>query len=87
MNTTAHAKESLKALPRRPGFRRFSAVELLIALALFFTCAPFLKEIKGGDLIVSSLLSLVLVAAILAVAHRRRTLVQVVIPLVGTLLL
>jgi hypothetical protein len=50
---------------------RFSAVQLLIALALFFTCAPFVEEIKAGDLIISVLLSLVLLSAVLAVASRR----------------
>jgi len=49
-------------------FRRFSAVQLLIALVAFFICAPFVEEIKGGDLIVSALFSLVLVAGVLAVA-------------------
>jgi hypothetical protein len=52
-------------------FRRFSAVHLLIVLALLFTVAPFVEEIKGGELIVSSLLSLVLLGAVLAVADRK----------------
>jgi hypothetical protein len=56
---------------RRLRLRRFSAVQLLIALALFFIWAPFVEEIKGGDLIVSLLLSLVLVAGVLAVADRK----------------
>jgi hypothetical protein len=56
-------------------FRRFSAGELLITLGLFFVCAPFVEEIKGGDLIVSILLSLVLLAAVLAVADRKYVLV------------
>src|SRR3989440_5253276 len=56
-------------------FRRFSAVQLLIALVAFFICAPFVEEIKGGDLIVSALFSLVLVAGVLAVADRKRVLV------------
>src|SRR5437660_9113653 len=62
-------------LLRRLRFRRFSTVQLLIALALFFICAPFVEEIKGGELIVSFLFSLVLVAAVLAVANRKRVLV------------
>ena len=75
MNETAQAKESLKTVPRRWGLRRFSTVELLIALALLFTCAPFVEEIKGGDLIISLLLSLVLLSAVLAVADRKHVLV------------
>src|SRR5437764_5748900 len=55
--------------------RRFSAVQLLIALVLFFIFAPFVEEIKGGDLIVSGLFSLVLIAGVVAVAQRKRTLV------------
>jgi len=56
------------------GLRRFSMVQLLIALGLLFFAVPFVEEIKGGDLIVSALLSLVLLSAILAVANRGRTL-------------
>ena len=57
--------------PRPPRFRRFSAVELLIALTLLFISIPFVEEFKGGDLIVSVLLSLVMLSAVVAVAHRR----------------
>lgn len=65
----------VKPLPRRLVIRRFSSVQLLIALALLFTCAPFVEEIKGGDLIVSVLLSLVLLSAVLAVADSKYVLV------------
>jgi Ion channel len=57
------------------GMRRLSAVELLIALALLFFFFPFVEEVKGGDLIVAILLSLVLLSAVLAVARSRRTLI------------
>jgi Ion channel. len=50
-------------------------VQLLLALALLLFCAPFVEEIKGGDFIVSLLLSLVLISAVLAVASRRSTLI------------
>jgi hypothetical protein len=56
------------------GLRRFSMVQLLIALGLLFFFVPFVEEIKGGALIVSVLLSLVLLAGVLAVASRGRTL-------------
>jgi hypothetical protein len=59
---------------RALGPRRFSMVQLLIALALLFFFVPFVEAIKGGDLIVSALLSLVLLAGVLAVASRGRTL-------------
>lgn len=63
-------KRSEKLL-RRLRFRRFSTVELLIALALLFVSFPFVEEIKGGDLIVSILLSLVLLSGVLAVSERK----------------
>src|SRR6266487_4473558 len=56
-------------------FRRFSTVQLLIALGLLFIAAPLVEEIEGGELIVSGLFSLVLVAGVLAVARRKRVLV------------
>ena len=65
----------MKPVLRRLRFRRFSTVQLLIALALFFICAPFVEEIKGGHLILSFLFSLVLLSAVLAVANRKRVLV------------
>src|SRR6266702_7841505 len=55
------------------GLRRFSMLQLLIALALLFFFAPFVEAIKGGALIVSVLLSLVLLSGVLAVASRGRT--------------
>src|SRR5947207_11696837 len=60
-------------------FRRFSTVQLLIALGLLFIAAPFVEEIEGGELIVSGLFSLVLVAGVLAVADRKRVLVIAIV--------
>jgi hypothetical protein len=79
MNENAHAKESLETVTQRLGMHRFSTVELLIALALLFLSFPFVEELKGGDIIVSILLSLVLIAGVLAVSHRRSTLVVAVL--------
>ena len=78
MNETPQAQQSLKPVPKL-GMRRFSAVELLIALALLFVSFPFVEEVKGGDIIVSILLSLVLISAVLAVSNRRSTLVVAVL--------
>jgi voltage-gated potassium channel len=75
VNETGTSKQPVNAPPRRPRFHRFSTVQLLIALALFFIWAPFVEEIKGGDLIVSGLFSLVLLAGVVAVADRKRVLV------------
>jgi len=71
MNENAQAKESLEMVRRPLKSRRFSAVELLIALALLFFFFPFVEEVKGGDLIVSLLLSLVLLSGVLAVSDRK----------------
>jgi hypothetical protein len=68
------------------GPHRFSMVGLLIALALLFFFFPFVEEIKGGELIVAVLLTLVLISAVLAVASRRSTLIVALllaIPAVG----
>src|SRR6266513_2035625 len=56
---------------RIPRFRRFTNVQLLVALVLLFFFFPFVEEVKGGDVIVSILLSLVLLSAVLAVADRK----------------
>ena len=50
---------------RALGLRRFSMVQLLIAFALLFFFFPFVEEIKGEDIIVSLLLSLVLLSPFL----------------------
>jgi Ion channel len=71
MNETAHGKELAKPLQPRRRFHRFSTVELLIALVLLFVFFPFVEEVKGGDVIVSILLSLVLLSAVFAVADRK----------------
>jgi hypothetical protein len=71
MNEAAHGKELAKPLQPRRRFHRFSTVELLIALVLLFVFFPFVEEVKGGDVIVSILLSLVLLSAVFAVADRK----------------
>ncbi len=59
---------------QRLRLRRFSTVQLLIALAVLLIFAPFVEELRGGHLILSLLFSLVLLAAVFAVANRRRSL-------------
>jgi Ion channel len=71
-------RENVKSL-RLPRLQRFSTVQLLIVLALFFICAPFVEEIEGGELIVSGLFSLVLLAGVVAVAYRKRVLVIAIV--------
>src|SRR6059058_559537 len=79
INETVQSKDSMKPMLRRLKFRRFSTVQLLIALALFFIWAPFVEEIEGGELIVSGLFSLVLLAGVVAVADRKRVLVIAIV--------
>jgi hypothetical protein len=79
MNETANSKQPMNAPRRRLKLRRFSTVQLLIALALFFIWAPFVEEIEGGELIVSALFSLVLLAGVVAVADRKRVLVIAIV--------
>jgi ion channel len=55
-------------------FRRFSTVQLLVALIVLLISAPFVEELEGGHLILSVLFSLVLLAAVFAVANRKRSL-------------
>ena len=74
MNETAQSKQSMKSVLRQLRFRRFSTVQLLIALAVLLTGAPFVEELEGGHLILSVLFSLVLLAAVFAVADRKRSL-------------
>jgi hypothetical protein len=62
-----------------PRLHRFSTVQLLIALGLFFIWAPFVEEIEGGDLIVSGLFSLVLLAGVVAVADRKGVMVIAIV--------
>src|SRR5262249_1138108 len=64
----------MNPLLKRLRFRRFSTVQLLIALVLLLVSAPFVEELEGGGLILSVLFSLVLLAAVVAVADRKRTL-------------
>src|SRR6184192_71301 len=75
MKEATQPRHSTKPVLARFRFRRFSTVQLLIALGLFFMWAPFVEEIEGGELIVSGLFSLVLLAGIVAVADRKRVLV------------
>lgn len=71
---------------RIPRFRRFTTVQLLVALGLLFLAFPFVEEVKGGNLIVSILFSLVLLSAVLAVSERKRVLIIAIllaIPAIG----
>jgi putative Ca2+/H+ antiporter (TMEM165/GDT1 family) len=67
--TTAQSQSGGESL------RRYSAIELLIAIVVFFVFSPFIESLRSGPLIESILFTVVLVSAVLAIAHRRRTVV------------
>src|SRR5438132_4708346 len=79
MKEATQPRHSTKPVLARFRFRGFSTVQLLIALALFFIWAPFVEEIEGGELIVSGLFSLVLLAGVVAVADRKRVMVIAIV--------
>lgn len=72
----AHPKSRRRRL--FPHFR-YSAVELLISLVALFLAAPFVDGLKGGQIIESILLSVVLVSTVLAIRARPRTLAVAVL--------
>jgi voltage-gated potassium channel len=75
MKEAAHLRHSIKPALERLRFRRFSTVQLLVALVVLLVSAPFVEELEGGRFILSLLFSLVLIAAVFAVANRKRSLV------------
>src|SRR6516225_6607107 len=79
MKETAHSRHSTKQVMRRLGVDRFSTVQLLVVLVALFTCAPFVEEMRGGNLILSALFSMVLLAAVFAVARRKRVLIVAIV--------
>src|SRR6266496_2134688 len=79
MKEATQPRHSTKPVLARFRFRRFSTVQLLIALVLFFIWAAFVEEIAGGELIVSGLCSLVLLAGVVAGADRKRVLVSAIV--------
>ena len=74
MKETAKARDVSKLMIQRLRLRRFSTVQLLIALGVLLIFSPFVEELRGGGLILSFLFSLVLLAAVFAVANRKRSL-------------
>ena len=74
MKETAKTRRVSEPMIQRLRLRRFSTVQLLIALGVFLIGAPFVEEFEGGRLVLSLLLSLVLLAAVFVVADRKRTL-------------
>lgn len=66
----------------KPGVLKFSASMLLVGLLVLLVTAPFVRMCPDGDLIETSLFTLILISAVLAVGGRRRILLVAVL-LVG----
>jgi hypothetical protein len=73
METKTPAPQGIRAkIPA--GLTRYSAVKLLVALALLFIVTPFIEDLPRGDLIEALLLTLVMISSVLAIGGRQRTL-------------
>src|SRR5262245_2126264 len=59
----------------QPGVRRLSVTHFLIALIVLLSIVPFVDQLSYGPLIEGVLLTLVLLAAVMAVGGRKRTLI------------
>lgn len=64
---------------------RYSSIELLIALGLLFITAPFVEDLPQGKLVEATLLTAVMVSAVVAVGGRRRSLAAALVLLVPAL--
>lgn len=69
----------------RFGVLRYSSIELLGTLVLFFVTAPWVEAIPHGDLIEALMMSMLLTMAMLAVGGRKQTLIVCLVLLVPAL--
>lgn len=69
------ARSALAPIRETAGLFRFSVTQFLIALILLLLTTLCLPEARGGDIILDSLMSLVLISAVLAVGGGARSLV------------
>jgi hypothetical protein len=76
---TPPASPPAKGRLSRLGNFRSSAAQFLGALVLMLVAAPFLDELKYGEAIDAGLMTLVLIAGVLAVGRTHRTLVLAVV--------
>jgi len=76
MDETANAKgqRNTFAWLSKPEVWRVSTVKLLIALILLFAVTPFVESLRNGDLVESGLVTLVMIASLLAVGRNPRVL-------------
>jgi len=67
------------------GISRHTGACFLAALLLIFVTAPFIEDLRGGELIEAVLMTVVLLFAVLAIGGRRRTLAWAVVLVIPAL--
>ena len=72
-------KDPVQVWAISPAARRFSAIELLVALVALFASFPFLERLEAGHLIESILLTIALLSAVLAIAGRGPVLITAIV--------
>ena len=80
--TNAGMERNKLALLSKPEVWRVSTVKLLIALILLFAVTPFVEDLPNGDFVESGLVTLVMVASLIAVARRPRVLMAAAVLIV-----
>ena len=75
-------KRTKRAWHSQPGMWRFSTVKLLVALVLLIVMTPFFEEFAMGDLVEALMITLVLVAAVIAIGGNRSVLIVAALLLV-----
>jgi Ion channel len=78
----AKAKGHRLAWLAKPDVWRISTVKLLIALILLFAATPFVENLPNGDFVESGLVTLVMIAALIAVGRDPRVLISAAVLLV-----
>src|SRR5438105_13552376 len=68
-------RRTKRAWHSHPGMWRFSTVKLLVALVLLIVMTPFFEESAQGDLIEALMITLVLMAAVVAIGGTRSGLI------------
>src|SRR5437868_14258847 len=71
-----------RAWHSHPGVWRFSTVKLLVALVLLIVMTPLFEEFAQGDLVEALMITLVLVAAVIAIGGKRSVLIAAAVLLV-----
>ena len=74
LTSDAAGQKSESAGDSKPRAWRISTVRLLLALILLFAVTPFIEELPNGDLVESFLVTLVMIASLLAVDRNPRVL-------------